>query len=41
MTFFEATDPRFRAFVMGNAPVKQLATGFDWAEGPVWFGDAN
>lgn len=26
---------------MGNAPVKQLATGFDWTEGPVWFGDAN
>ena len=26
---------------MGNAPVKQLATGFDWVEGPVWFGDAG
>jgi len=24
---------------MGNAPVKQLATGFEWAEGPVGFGD--
>ena len=22
-------------------PVKQLATGFDWVEGPVWFGDAG
>lgn len=41
MSFFHATDPRFRRFVMGNAPLKQLATGFDWVEGPVWFGDAN
>jgi hypothetical protein len=24
---------------MGNAPVKRIATGFDWVEGPVWFGD--
>lgn len=41
MSFFEALDPRFNSFVMGNAPVKQLATGFDWVEGPVWFGDAD
>lgn len=39
MSFFEVLDPRFARFVMGNAPVKRLATGFDWAEGPVWFGD--
>nr|WP_245398565.1 SMP-30/gluconolactonase/LRE family protein [Oceaniglobus trochenteri] len=26
---------------MFNAPLKRLATGFDWAEGPVWFGDAD
>ena len=39
MSFFEVHDPAFRAFVMGNAPVKRLATGFDWVEGPVWFGD--
>lgn len=39
MSFFEVLDPRFSRFVMGNAPVKKLATGFDWAEGPVWFGD--
>lgn len=39
MAFFEAVDPVFGTFVMGNAPVKKLATGFDWAEGPVWFGD--
>ena len=38
--FFETCDPRF-TFVMFNAPLKQLATGFDWVEGPVWMGDAN
>jgi gluconolactonase len=41
MSFFETIDPAFRSFVIFNAPVKQLATGFDWVEGPVWFGDAN
>ncbi|MGD1882375.1 MAG: SMP-30/gluconolactonase/LRE family protein [Paracoccaceae bacterium] len=41
MSFFETIDPIFDSYVLGNAPVKQLATGFDWVEGPVWFGDAN
>lgn len=41
MSFFEVIDPVFGSFVLGNAPVKQLATGFDWVEGPVWFGDAD
>ena len=41
MSFFEVFDPAFKSFVMGNAPVKNLAGGFDWTEGPVWFGDAN
>jgi len=41
MSFFEALEPEFASFVLGNAPVKQVATGFDWTEGPVWFGDAN
>jgi gluconolactonase len=41
MSFFEIIDPVFAQYVLGNAPVKQLATGFDWVEGPVWFGDAN
>ncbi len=41
MSFFEAIEPEFKTFVIGNAPVKQLATGFDWTEGPVWFGDAG
>ena len=41
MTSFEIHDPAFGTFVLGNAPVKMLATGFDWIEGPVWFGDAG
>jgi gluconolactonase len=41
MSFFESLDPAFDRFVLGNAPVKQLATGYDWLEGPVWFGDAG
>lgn len=39
MSFFQIDDPAFASYVLGNAPVKRLATGFDWAEGPVWFGD--
>ncbi|MFN4192523.1 MAG: SMP-30/gluconolactonase/LRE family protein [Tabrizicola sp.] len=39
MSFFETHDPAFARYVMFNAPLKRLATGFDWAEGPVWFGD--
>jgi gluconolactonase len=39
MSFFEAEDPLFSTFVLGNAPLKTLAGGFDWVEGPVWFGD--
>lgn len=41
MTAFEILDPAFGRFVMGNAPLKKLAGGFDWVEGPVWFGDAG
>ena len=41
MSFFQVHDPRFERFVLFNAPVKRLATGFDWTEGPVWFGDAD
>ena len=39
MSFFVCDDPQFASYVLGNAPVKQLATGYDWVEGPVWFGD--
>ena len=41
MSFFEVHDPAFKRYVLGNAPVKRLASGFDWVEGPVWFGDAH
>ncbi|MCK5745290.1 SMP-30/gluconolactonase/LRE family protein [Oricola sp.] len=41
MSFYSSENPRFDRFVLGNAPVKQIATGFDWVEGPVWFGDAS
>jgi len=41
MTFFTSFDPIFDTYVLGNAPVKQIASGFDWVEGPVWFGDAD
>ena len=39
MSFYEIYDPLFASYVLGNAPPKRLATGFDWVEGPVWFGD--
>jgi gluconolactonase len=35
----EVLDPRFNALRIGSARVERLATGFRWAEGPVWFGD--
>lgn len=41
MTSFEILDPAFGTYILGNAPIKKLATGFDWVEGPVWFGDAG
>ena len=41
MTDFEIVDPRFGRFIMGNAPVEKIASGFRWVEGPVWLGDAG
>ena len=41
MQDIEIIDPAFGRFVMHNAPLQKLASGFDWAEGPVWFGDAD
>ena len=38
---FEPHDPAFDRFVLGNAPLRRLVTGFLWTEGPVWFGDAG
>ena len=41
MSYFKAIEPIFRSYVLRNAPVTQIASGFDWTEGPVWFGDAR
>lgn len=41
MAVFEVLDPVFSTFVLGNAPLKEIASGFDWVEGPVWFGDLD
>jgi gluconolactonase len=37
----ETLDPRFARYRLQNAAVERIATGFRWAEGPVWFGDAR
>jgi gluconolactonase len=34
-------DPRFQKIILGNAGIKRIATGFDFTEGPVWFGDGR
>jgi gluconolactonase len=34
-------DPSFQKYVIALGAVEQLATGFRWAEGPVWFGDGR
>ena len=35
----QVLDARFAPYVLFNAAVERLATGFRWAEGPIWFGD--
>jgi gluconolactonase len=37
----EILDPSFGKYRVYSAGVEQLATGFRWAEGPVWFGDGR
>ena len=37
----EVLDEAFRDLRLYSASVEQLATGFRWAEGPVWFGDGR
>ncbi|RAI42081.1 SMP-30/gluconolactonase/LRE family protein [Rhodoplanes roseus] len=32
-------DPSFRKYWVSSATVERIATGFRWAEGPVWMGD--
>ena len=37
----EIIDPVFASYVLGNAPLERIATGFRWTEGPVWFADSR
>jgi gluconolactonase len=39
MTAVTVKDPRFARYVLANAGLEELATGFRWIEGPVWMGD--
>lgn len=38
---FDIRDPRFARYVLSSAGLEELASGFRWTEGPVWFGDAQ
>ncbi len=37
----EILDPAFTKYRIFSAAVERLASGFRWAEGPVWFGDGR
>ena len=37
----QVLDGRFAKYLIFNAALERLATGFRWAEGPVWFGDGR
>jgi len=37
----QVLDQGFARLRINNAAVERLATGFRWAEGPVWFGDGR
>jgi gluconolactonase len=41
MDGFEIRDRRFAHYVLSNAPLEELASGFRWIEGLVWMGDAD
>jgi gluconolactonase len=41
MNGFDIRDPSFAHYILGNAALEQLATGFRWIEGLVWMGDAG
>ena len=36
-----AADDSFKPYMVSSAKVEQIATGYRWAEGPVWFGDTR
>jgi gluconolactonase len=41
MDGIEIHDERFKHYILGNAPLEELGSGFRWIEGPVWMGDAD
>jgi gluconolactonase len=41
MDCIDIIDPSFKSFVLPNAPLETLGTGFRWLEGPVWFADLD
>jgi gluconolactonase len=41
MDGFDIRDPRFARYLLSNAALETLASGFRWIEGPVWMGDAG
>jgi gluconolactonase len=41
MDGFEIRAARFAHYILANAPLEQLASGFRWIEGLVWMGDAG
>jgi gluconolactonase len=41
MDGFEICDQRFVRYILANAKLEELASGFRWIEGPVWMGDAG
>lgn len=41
MEAFEVKDRHFAHYILPNAPLEELATGFRWVEGLVWMGDAG
>ncbi|OAP36918.1 gluconolactonase [Sinorhizobium glycinis] len=40
-SIYEIHDPHFARLIVGSARLEELHTGCRWAEGPVWFSDAN
>jgi len=41
MNGFDICDPVLAHYILGNATLEPLATGFRWLEGLVWIGDAD
>ena len=41
MNAFDILDPKFAHYLLANAALEELASGFRWIEGLVWMGDAD